>query len=213
MSDLRYYMIYRVYDESSRNHLYGWCTQKILVKALLSQRDKSKYKVVKMYDDEIADMYSENGLDTDLMIDQVKLRSSLSGDDVMFFTTKSELMEAEKGILRYLRDLPRLVERDKGNLDLLELFHNMKDYYKDALDLLGFRPPELETLFDRDDYVSCDNSIESMCKSIDDTYRFAYYEVKQMIDHPIGLPSIDTELYTQVIYSLEAFVKILREDL
>ena len=213
----KYYILFRVYpDDPERNRLYGWSMSKNVIKAIMSQRDKSKYLLRKFSIDEISEKYSENSLDINMMIDKISLTSAATKEDVMFFSTKSELMEAEVRIQKMFRDLPRLVDRCNGELDVLELFHNLKNYYHDALDFIGMRPTEIEAIFDRDNYVSCENSIESIIDSIENAYieneRTLYLTGKHDMNKPIGLDMLD-ETYTKVLYSLEAFIKVLKEDL
>ena len=89
------YLIYRIYSAKERPEMnersvfYGWTSSKKVAKAFLKQRDKNKYRAIKMNDEEIIQNipYSDEIITVESMIDFVKLRSAKTHEDIYFFTT------------------------------------------------------------------------------------------------------------------------------
>lgn len=215
-----YYLVYRVYSQKERpKHLrrdrqlfYGWTQSKHVIKALFSQRDKSKYQVFKVDDEQIAEEYSDNNLETDTMIDMIKLKSSLTKDEITFITTLNELREAETDIQRHFRELCELTPHANDSLVLMNLFVNLKSYYGDALDFIGFIPPEIDQMFVPVENTYDDSDVEDMVNDAYTSYYGYPYETLERSGTIPGL-SIFPEVYMKIIYSIESFIKVLKEDL
>lgn len=218
MSEQSYFMVYRTKNDepdTSSVHLYGWTMHKTVVKAFMRQRTKGKYNVVKMYEDEIEEMYSESPLSIENMIDEfIFPMASSNGDKVVILSTKSEMYETEVRIQKYFRELPKLLE-DGDDMHIIELFLNLKEYYSDALEFIGFRPMEIESLFGSDTYIACENSIELIKDEIEDAYISDQINEYRTANHSRDLPGLSklTEPYSRVLYSLEAAIKVLKEEL
>jgi len=216
------YVVYRVYDKKERPGentepiVYGWSRSKNVIKAFLSQRTPSKYYVDKIRGDaeEIVDGYY-NDLDTENMINYVKLKSVANKDeDVHLFMTANEMQEAEKRIQRYFRDLCCLSEI-KGKGDYLGMFLNIHEYYADALELIGFRPPEISAMCPAADYRDDPGEIIGITELIEEAYSGATISPSESFSNNTRLPGLSTlpDVASKILYSIESFIKVLREDL
>lgn len=215
------YLIFRIYDKPSidskqRIRYYGWSTLKNVIKAFLEQRDKSKYKVVKRTMEEAENLYDEGfhncAVDQEYMINFIKLPSSKTDLEVTFLTTQYELSEAEKKIQNLVIDTASL-ESISGitdnSLNILELFINLKDPYAKALYYLGYRPKDLKILFgEREDR----EEIEELIDQAYEGYSQFPQEEYKYIPSPPGLSTLD-DISNKILYSIEAFIKVLKEDL
>lgn len=220
MKDDIIYLIYRVYSKKERpDHnranmkwFYGWTNNKSVLKAFFNQRNKSKYQVVKINLEEIGEIFSENGMDPDLYIDYVPLRFASSHEEIHFFTTINELKETEVRIQRYFREKCELVTRDKGRCRLLNILINIDEYYGDALEYIGFIPPEINDLFPS---PNLGDNIEDIEDLIEDGYNSYLGSPGEKPDHMKNVPGsmFMDKIYTKILYSVESFIKILKEDL
>lgn len=198
------YLIYRVYsrderpDESflERQILYGWTKHKCLIKIFFQQRSKSKYKVIKIHKDDLEKFYSEP-LDDTTKLDILPLRSRYSDDLVKLISTDKELSEWEYKLRTMLEDVASL-ESVKGSEHCLELFANIDDKYKDALSFIGYTPREMESLFP--------SSVLSM-----DEFESELYSRHSDGNIKSSMNAVDPK--DQVIFSLEAFIKIMKDDM
>lgn len=209
----KYYLVYRVYSEKERPNIpdkerivfYGWSTDKVVIKAFLKQRNPKKYQVQKVHEEDV----NLHELDQELIIDFVTLKS-VNGEEYELFMTQRQLRESEKAIHHYFYDLARLVERDNGNTTLLEMYMNLSQYYLDALTCIGFNPPELESLFpSNDDYgMGVDDLIDS-------AYESQYSSPQETYKHDNNIPGMSMleEDSAKIIYSLESFIKVLKDDM
>ena len=219
MKDDHIYLVYRVYskkerpDYNSRIIFYGWTNSKNVIKAFFQQRNKSKYYVCKTSMEELGERFSENNLEYNNFIDYLPLRFVSTGEKINFFMTIDEMHEAEIKIQRYFREKCELVTIDKGKTHLLNLFMNLDDYYVNALEYIGFIPPEINELFPSANPLE-DNieDIEDMISDGYDTYYGAPAEHLEHLSTPPGISIMD-KVYTKILYSVESFVKILKEDL
>ena len=220
MSDKKVYIVYRRYskkerpDPSTRNSLYGWSYNKNIIKAFLSQRSKDKYDFMKIYIESDTDM-DDYELDTSNMIDYIKLKSVTTGEDYPLFLTSNEMQEAEIRIQRYFRELCS-IDNIKGKGDYLNMIINIEDYYKDALEFIGYRPPELSAIFDSVDPRQDPGDIYGITELIEEAYwGCGIHPFEEMDrDNPTlpGLMMI-SDVASKIIYSIESFIKVLREEL
>lgn len=213
------YIVFRIYpEEPNRDHIYGWTESKKIAWAFMKQRSRDKYKIVKMSSDQIAKMFSESIMESSNQLDYFKIRSAKTGDEVAFFTTMEEMNEAETKIQRYFRELPKLIEHADGREEVVHLFIRLKKKFADALDFIGFRPPEVEVLYDRDDWIGDDGegSIEGICDVIEQAYADKtieeYRNGHDCDKHPLST-SVISDVYPKLIISLESFIMILKEEM
>ena len=222
MKDEYIYVAYRAYSEeekptiSERDRLvlYGWTTKKKILKAFFDQRDRKKYKVRKIISQEV---YLVLGNDPDplYMIDFIEIKSAKTGENIILFMTKEELRQTEIKIQQYFHDLSRLIERDDGKMNLLELYVNLDSYYLDPLQYLGFTPPEMDMLFDSVEYRESDDSMYEIEQLIDAAYEDAYEVPHETYVRPGIIPGLTTlpAVSNKILYSAESFIKILRDDM
>jgi hypothetical protein len=215
--ELIFYLVYRVYkydDYHDGPVLYGWTNSKSVLKAFIKQRDQKKYQVYKRTEDELISEFSESMPADEIKIDYVKLQSVKTGDSILFFTTLNELQEAEKKIQRIFKDLSsldRLTENkdSKGIMFYFTMFMNIKEEYADALYDIGYRPKEVDAMFDN---INDDDEI-------DNTIEYAYSEGRYLTEWDSTdrtyLPGqmLMEDFPNQVIYSLESIIRVLQEDL
>lgn len=213
----KYYLIYRAYtreerpDKSDRYVFYGWTRNKKMILAFLKQRSPKKYKISRIDKMDIEKAYGEMPSE-DLILDFVELTSAKTNEKVYLITTKLEMQEAEKKISRLCREMSSISSfAPDCTMEVLELFLNLKDYYKEALYFIGFRPPEVDSLFDSADSRDNYSSTEALEESIEEEYGMPF-DLGISVMTPIT-PFITEDYSKQVIYSFENFIKVLREDM
>ena len=221
MSEQKIFAVYRIYTKkereltSTKSRFYGWSFSKNVVKAFLSQRTQGKYDYTKVYIDE--EGYPEiDGyeIDDSNMINFVKLKSVSNGEYFDLFITANEMMEAEKRIQKYFRDLCAISMID-GKGDYMQMVLNIDEYYASALDFIGYRPPEISAMYTSADCRDDPGEIMGLDELIDDAYSGSCLypsEESTNISRPLGLSTL-TDIATKILYSLESFVKVLRDDL
>lgn len=197
------YMVFKLSKEEqslskiNNSMFWGWTKSKAVIQAFKAQRNMKKYVIMKMDPEDMEKYFLEDMTDSETMIDYVELGDVISGKDVTFFTTKTELREAKKRIERLMREASSF-ETLPGNItDYVNILVNLKDRFADALDVIGFDPPELAALdnwsdqYDDAAYISSLDSCGVGHRWVKDTPR------------PIE----------RVIYSLQSIIKVLRDDL
>jgi len=222
MSNEKLYIIYRVYNKKDRPDndvgpiLYGWSNNKNVVKAFMNQRDKNKYYVEKMSDANINEIMegSYNDLDVNNMIDYIKLRSSKTHEEICFFMTSNEMQEVEKRIQRYFRDLCS-ISNIIGNGKYLEMYMYLDRYYIDALELIGYRPPEISVICQSADYRDDPGDIVGITMLIEDAYSGVNISPSEIFEHRNKLPGLSTlyDISSKILYSIESFIKVMIDDL
>lgn len=215
------YLVYRIYhksecsDSTDRSRFYGWSTNKNIIKAFRKQRNQKKYKIIKMSENEISKIFSENIDDIDAMIDYIKLRSAKTNEKMSLFLTLNEMRETEKKIQRMFLDQAAL-SRIPGTGNYLQIFLHLDNYYADALHFIGFRPREVDDLFPSADYHDDYSSIEKIEEEIDaayeEMYQFPREIVKKSTESAVGLAVID-DVSNKIYYSLESFIKVMKDDM
>lgn len=216
-------MVFRVYtkkerpqtDAKDRSIFYGWTNSKKVIKAFLSQRDPKKYRVVKMDKEEINDYFSEDRCDYENMIDTLVLHSASDNERVILFTTKNECQQAEYAIQRMFYEASSIISHNDNRL--IELYLNLKDNYRESLEIIGFYPPEVEAMFSPEEYFRSGTGLDEIETEIDDAYsgvlEFPREEdVGRTPQGPLGLSTL-VKTYSKLLYSLESFIKVLKEDL
>jgi hypothetical protein len=190
-----------------------------MIKLFIEQRSRDKYQIYKMDEDKVKYLYSNDAAspidDKNRMIDFVQLQS-VSGDTYYFITTGFELCNAEKLIQRMVR---KHCSFDKSNNieKTVKLFMCLKDEYIELLYYIGYRPKELDILFPSADYNDNIDNIQSVEDCIDDAYEIPYNKIKNNIidslgHRPGGLNTIP-DIASKIVYSFEAFIKVLKDDL
>lgn len=212
-------MIFRVYtkderrDPDTRAIFYGWTRNKSVLKGFFSQRDKKKYKVIKMTDEFIAEQFSEDNTDQDTCIDILKIKT-IEGEEVSLFATSREIHQAEIDIQRLFHDKSSL-ENIKGNGNYISMLLNLDEYYSSALELIGYRPMEVDILFQSADPNDSYNGLYKTEEEIHDAYDGIYTYPDDNEERGLrveGLSSIE-DISSRVIYSLESFIKVMKDDL
>lgn len=207
-------MIYREYtkeerlDPLDRSVFYGWSASKEMVKAFLEQRNPKKYKVRKFYKDEITKFFHED-LTQDTMLNFASLKSARDNKNYILVMTQNELQNAEKKVVRFFAKICDMEDAGEDLLDVLRLFVNLIPEYAKALDFIGFRPSALDDLFPSADPRDDPSSTQYLEEGIDEEYQ---YPADFAGIQPVS-PWITGDVSKQIIYSLESFVKVLREDM
>ena len=219
---MKYYLVYRQYSsKEQRFHsdpfvFYGWTQSKDVIKAFKSQRSEDKYMITKTDSTELGELLGSNASPPEeTMIDYVPLKMASTKEVVNFFTTHNEMQNIEKWIQRLFRESSKLVDRDNGKTRLLELYLNLDEWYKGALEFLGFIPPELEAIFDSVDFHENSESEYELERRITDAYD-GYLDWPQEDQvHDTRIPGLQNmpHIHNKIIYSLESFVKAAKDDL
>lgn len=205
-------MIYREYSKKERltdqRVFYGWTKSKQMVLAFLKQRSPKKYRVKEVDLDTVRSIYGESlSLDTEL--DFAALKSAKTRETIYLIMTKLEMQETEKRVARYFRELSSLEQAGSDIMEVLRLFVNLNDYYGSALFFLGFRPTETDILFNsadpRDDYSSTEMLEEGIDEEYDHPFDFKIF-------NPVT-PWITEDVSKQLIYSFEAFIRVLKDEM
>lgn len=223
------YLIFRIYskkeqpDPKSRSKHWGWSTSKDVVKALFRQRSKKKYKVISIICEEVTEQFKimadhNNYFDLEMMVDIVQLKSSKTGETVNMFTTSAELREYEIKIQEKMRELSSIssIKDVKGSgMNILELFVNLQDEYADALYRIGYRPRELDALDGNMFYGSgeLDDDLENQIfQAYEGAISSPTEDYEGFYREPPGLSNIEDSAH-MILYSVESFIMILKEDL
>jgi hypothetical protein len=217
--DYKYYIVYRM-DPDGKGHAYGWTFNKKILKSFLSQRDPKKYKAKRSSYEELAQLFSEQSNEHDVYdiksnfaIDWISLISNQTGEEVKLFMTEMEVNEVEKSIRKMFRDASALdcIPGDKYKLeDYVMMVVNLKEKYMEALEQIGFRPKELDAIFD----------------SIEETYLIdttdfnrdtgAYYEISaEELYRGCRVEDMNrfNRIFDKVVWSLESFIRVMKDDL
>ncbi len=209
--DKRYYVVFRVYsskerpDLKDRSHVYGWTSSKKVLKAFLEQRDSKKYVVRKVPVDQLSNMLKRYDDETgELMIDVLKLTSTQTGEEFHIFMTEHEKDAVEKRIKRIFDELCS-IDRIDGDIEqYVDMVANLEDKYYDALFYLGYRPKEVEAKFDSH---ICEGNFTYEGMPCEEYYR------EENLGESLRLSSSTDDVSTKIIFSLESFVKGMRDDL
>ena len=220
MAEEKVYLIFRIYNKKERirsdkkSRFYGWTKDKNILKAFISQRTKNKYYSEKTYLDIDEVQIDSYDLDINNQIDFIKLKSVSNNDDFYLFMTLDEAQEAEKKIQRYFRELCYL-SNIPGKGDYLGMFIHLEDYYADALDFIGYRPPEISAMFQSADIRDDPGDIEGVEELIDEAYSGNYESPQETFSKKSSLPGLFVlpDIASKIIYSVESFIKVLCEDL
>ena len=217
----KYYLVYRVFSEEERPcayhdyerfMLYGWTSSKKILKAFLNQRSKKKYKWRRIDDDEEYMIMLGHEPDKEHMIDFVELTSAADGNKYKLFMTEKDLINTKALVRRYFIDLARLIERDNGKMNLLHMYVNLEDKWLDPLKFIGFNPPELDVLFDDVEYREINDDDLINMNGYGDDFPHEIYEHQTSIHEnfdPLGYEDISPK----IVFSLESFIKILKDDM
>ena len=160
-------------------------------------------------------MFSDDGtsLDEHNMINFIRLKSVNNDGDFDIFMTASEMQEAEIKIQRYFRDICS-ISLIPGNDDYLSIIINLDNYYADALNFIGYRPPEISAMYPSADYRDDPGEIIGIEELIDEAYSGSIISPSEDYIHPTTLPglSVLTDIASRTYYSVESFIKVLRDD-
>lgn len=214
------YIVYRIYSKDERPNMvdrsvfYGWSPSKDTIKAFFKQRDPKKYVYRKFdEDDDIMNKLFpeiEDGSYSHLIIDYIKLKFASTGEEVCFFTTSFESKEAEIKIQKKFHDLASLEDKMA-----LQIFMNLDPYYLDALELLGFKPKEVDYIYDSADAMNNYNTLDLVEQEINLAYEGADNVPKNEFNKYMSPPGLLTlsNIADKILYSMDNFVSVLIEDL
>lgn len=200
-----------------KNIPFAWTYDKTILKLFLEQRNEN-YKAVRSNRDEIQRIFNRNGNESEQMIDFVILKSVSTGIEFKLFTTADELRTTEKLIQRLVNNKATLfnitnsIEKIEKYVKILV---NLTDNFYNALYLIGFRPPEVLALFRPDEH-----QMFEIDDAIDASYEGGWLPPNEYNSYWNGenrkkfySTNLLSDLYTKVLYSLEAFIKVLIKDL
>lgn len=206
-------------NHKERNVFYGWTEHKSILKAFLSQRNKNKYKVYKVSDEDIEKFYSEDVTYNETKIDCIKTKSSKTHEEYVLFITGVELQESEIKIQQIFRDLSSIKDLP-GNYNYLDMILHLDSYYFDALYYIGYRPPEIDAIYDsadpRADFSTYYDVEESIEMAYGEYFSYGYgEEYKDLMLNKSTLvgASVLDDVATKIIYSLESFIMVLKDNL
>lgn len=189
----KYYLVYRVYkgDEvkftKQNSRIYGWTNSKAVLQAFMQQRDEKKYLSFKMEEEEF--LFRTKQIDEDLdklRIDFLRLKSVQEDGEFKLFITENEAAECEKKIQRLLTEYS-------------------------SISKMEFKSPNKEILYFVNLYLN-------LKKSFRDALFFLGHrppEIEDLFDsvEETGTYTNENDIANKIIYSLEAYIKVLREDL
>ena len=200
-----------------KNIPFAWTYDKTILKLFLEQRNEN-YKAVRSNRDEIQRIFNRNGNESERMIDFIILKSVSTGIEFKLFTTADELRTTEKLIQRLVNNKATLfnitnsIEKIEKYVKILV---NLTDNFYNALYLIGFRPPEVLALFRPDEH-----QMFEIDDAIDASYEGGWLPPNEYNSYWNGenrkkfySTNLLSDLYTKVLYSLEAFIKVLIKDL
>jgi Trp operon repressor len=209
------YLVHRVYnskerqDLKDRSHIYGWTTDKRVLKAFLKQRDPKKYTVSKIEEDQIPNALGRYVDEIEeFMINFIKLKSAQTGEEFNLFMTENEKNEVEKRIERIFEDLSSIDVIDGEILHYVNILINIKTKYSDALNYLGYRPKEIDAVFDS--YVG-EVMYERSYSSYDGISCEEFYHDPRG-SYGTSISSL-SDISNKIIYSIESFIKAMKDDL
>lgn len=213
--DTTYYIVYKTSDDrhGGIECMYGWTTNKSVLNAFLKQRRKNKYTADRIYVNAtknalrtkqglIEFKYLDIDLDDKLMIDILPLKSGQSGDIVKLFSTdeeKTQIVNDIDNMFDELRSFQR-VDDISDIKSMVDTYRVIRDKYVNALETIGYRPMEVEYMYD----------------SVDDIYHDVNYGIGYQPDgedESILDNSHNYVIHKSVIYSLESVIKVLKNEL
>ena len=210
-SDQKVYLLFIRAHGMFQQEFYGWSVYRKAIKTFLKQRKKSKYlvKVGKYHDLELM----EGVLDTNAslyMLDTISLPSQ-SGHDMILLTTKHELNLFEKDLALQLKDYCSMDKVDNGNdiQTYVTMYELLLDEYQIPLQTIGYYPHELEEM-----YGSEEDDTRAYLDAVYDDISSLDYDTKlsmMLAKAPLRNQYLSSGLLSKIIYSAEAFIKVMRD--
>lgn len=210
-SDQKVYLLFIRAHGMFQQEFYGWSIYRKAIKTFLKQRKKSKYlvKVGKYRDLELM----EGVLDTNAslyMLDTISLPSQ-SGHDMILLTTKHELNLFEKDLALQLKDYCSMDKVDNGNdiQTYVTMYELLLDEYQIPLQTIGYYPHELEEM-----YGSEEDDTRAYLDAVYDDISSLDYDTKlsmMLAKAPLRNQYLSSGLLSKIIYSAEAFIKVMRD--
>lgn len=210
-SDQKVYLLFIRAHGMFQQEFYGWSIYCKAIKTFLKQRKKSKYlvKVGKYHDLELM----EGVLDTNAslyMLDTISLPSQ-SGHDMILLTTKHELNLFEKDLALQLKDYCSMDKVDNGNdiQTYVTMYELLLDEYQIPLQTIGYYPHELEEM-----YGSEEDDTRAYLDAVYDDISSLDYDTKlsmMLAKAPLRNQYLSSGLLSKIIYSAEAFIKVMRD--
>lgn len=218
MKEDQYFLVYRIHDDlvgfNTNLEFYGWTQSKYIVKTFFKQRDKKKFHC-KRIDAEYLGRYAPLVKDSMHMIDYIKLKSSKSGEEYSLFMTVFELKEVETNIQILFSEKCSLANytTDGSKICLYcDAIMNLKDKYSDALDFIGYRPPEIAELIDSVK-ESSSYGPDTMEDYLDQAYQYREeFPEYQLEKRRTPGSIIYSDIANKVLYSIESFIKVMKDS-
>jgi hypothetical protein len=169
-----------------------------------------------MYADEIGKFYGEDVTDAGSEINMIKLKSAKSGEFVVIFMTANELKTTEIEIQEMFRQASKLEPMGNRIAEGVEMVTHLTPYYSDALDFIGFRPPEVDSMYPGLEDAAYNDGLTRIEQLVETAYH-ENIEGYPNLRSELILSSMMTEtlrdVFTKIVYSLESFVKVMKNDL
>lgn len=204
----RVYAIYRNRFRTKEDPIYGWTESKSAARMFLEERKKKKYTIMKSRYKELQKRFSEfeDQLDR-YRLDLVRFKSAKDGKDYYLISTLNELKSYEMNCQDLFRYMSSTEKIDPNRIEyFLDLVANIQKEYASALNIIGFVPREFESLFPGEDSMEwVQHGIDSSYEDIDIREYHKRYEMPGR--------AATNEIYMRIIYSLESFIRVMKEDL
>ena len=205
----RVYAIYRNRFRTKEDPIYGWTESKSTARMFLKERKKKKYTIMKSRYKELQKRFSEfeDQLDR-YRLDLIRFKSSKDGKDYYLISTLNELKSYEMNCQDLFRYMSSTEKIDPNRIEyFLDLIANIQKEYASALNVIGFVPREFESLFPggEDSMEWVQHGIDSIYEDIDIREYHKHYEMPGRV--------ATNEIYMRIIYSLESFIRVMKEDL
>jgi hypothetical protein len=206
-------LLYRVY-QTEENILFAWTLEKSLIKAFFKQRTPNKY----YYTKSVA-VPKVSDRDPEIMLQILKLKSNQTGGMIPIVTTENEKRAFELDVHSYFQDLCSLHTLPGKHKDIskyIMMIINLDERFLDALTMIGYRPPEIESIFDSLESHHGMMDTEAIKAAIDDAHQdwltLSWEERPDTNDCITSAYFLTDDPSRMLIYSFEAFVKIMIDN-
>jgi hypothetical protein len=147
-------------------------------------------------------------------IDYMKLKSAKTGDEYSLFVTLQELRQVEINIQGLFHDLASVSAID-GESKYLNMVYNLHDVYFETLYFLGYRPPEIEALFQDDmEQLYEDPDVEDQINdAYDDAVTLTPEDYCTRTRNMLPGQYFLSDISNKILYSIESFIKVMKDDM
>ena len=209
--ETRVFVIFRKRYNNHKDPIYAWTNNKKMVKWFIEQRNHKKYRVIKARYIDIERKFSEYSNQIALYkLEFMKLKSAKDGKFYYFITTANELKEYESHCQDMFSYLSSAEKIDNNRIEyFMNILGNFEKKYADALNMIGYIPKELESLF-----PGGEDSLDWINHGIDASYEDMDVEEFRKTRNLPGIEnSSEDDIYRKIIYSMESFIRIMKDDM